>query len=74
MFQMTVEQLFLELKELVDKGQGNKKVILSDDTEGNGFHGCYYSVTSDPKDVKENAEGCIYESQTEDYNDLVIIG
>lgn len=76
MEQMTVHQLFLELMSLVNKGQGNKKVILADDSEGNGFHGCFYSITSDPITVKEtiaNSNGLV-ESNEEDPNNLIIIG
>lgn len=76
MEQMTVQKLFLELKELVEKGQGDKKVVLADDNEGNGFHGCYYSITSTPKEVKSTIEisNGLYDSQTKNYNDIVIIG
>ena len=76
MTQMTVHKLFLELMDLVTKGQGNKKVVVADDNEGNGYHGIYYSVTSDPKEVKENIEASngLYDSQTENYKDIVIIG
>ena len=51
MEQMTVEKLFNELKELVEQGQGNKKIIIADDQEGNSYHSCYYSVVADPKEV-----------------------
>lgn len=76
MIQMTVEKLYNELKELVEKGQGNKKVVVADDNEGNAYHGIFYSCTSDPKEVKANIEvsNGLYDSQTKNYKDIVIIG
>lgn len=76
MEQMTVHKLFLELMDLVNKGQGDKKVVVADDNEGNGYHGIYYSVTSDPKAVKGNIDvsNGLYDSQETDPNKIVIIG
>ena len=76
MMQMTVEKLFNELKELVEAGQGNKKVVVADDNEGNGYHGVYYSVTSDPKEVEGNIKvsNGLYDSQETNYKNIVIIG
>lgn len=74
--QITVKELYEALGVLVRNGEGNKKVITADDNEGNGYHGIYYSVTAEPKDVKEciNFSNGLYDSQEEDPNNLVIIG
>lgn len=76
MTQMTVEKLFNELKELVEKGQGNKKVVVATDEEGNSYRGIYYSCESDPTKIKEAIDysNGLIESQEIDPNKLVIIG
>lgn len=76
MIQMTVEKLYRELQELMRQGMGDKKIVVADDNEGNGYHGIYYSCTSDPMMVKENidASNGLYDSQEENTDNLVIIG
>ena len=76
MEQMTVEKLFNELKELVKKGQGDKKIIVADDQEGNSYHSCYYSVVVDPEEVKELVEASngVDDRVITDYTKFVIIG
>lgn len=44
---VTVEQLLNLCKAEIAKGNGNKKILLSNDDEGNGFHVCYYHFTED---------------------------
>lgn len=54
---------------ILDKG-----IILSDDEEGNGYHGCYFTLTSSPKAVKgvlKASNGCREEV---DPTKVVIIG
>lgn len=34
----------------IAKGNGEKKIMLSNDDEGNGFHECFFTFT-DPKDA-----------------------
>ena len=44
---ITVEQLYAELGELIKNGGGKKKILLSQDDEGNGYHQMFYGVTTD---------------------------
>ena len=74
MKQMTVKELAHELNKLIYVGQGNKKILLADDNEGNGFHGCYYGVTSDAELIKELIDGMFYDSEETDFDNLIIIG
>lgn len=76
MTQMTVAKLLTELNELYAKGMGNKKIVVAIDEEGNSYRGIYYSCEGDPTAVRaaiEYSNGLI-ESQTDDPNDIVIIG
>lgn len=76
MLQMTVNKLYLELKELVEKGQGDKAIVVASDNEGNSYHGVFYSCTSDPKSVKENIDisNGLYDSAITDPAKIVIVG
>lgn len=47
---ITVEQLMKLCQMEIAKGNGKKKILLSDDDEGNGFHECFFTFT-DPKDA-----------------------
>lgn len=39
--QMTVEELFVLCGRELEKGNGKKNIVLSDDNEGNGYHGLF---------------------------------
>ena len=76
MEQMTVRKLYLLLAQEVQKGNGDKTIIVADDNEGNAFHGLFYGITSDLEDIKEAVEysNGIYDSSEKDLNKLVILG
>ena len=44
---VTVERLLECLQDQVAKGNGKKKILLSNDIEGNGYHEMYYEITED---------------------------
>lgn len=69
-----IKQLTLACKQ--DPKITNKKIIIPDDNEGNGYHGMYFTITSDPQQVKENIDfsNGVYDTDTEDPNELVILG
>ena len=76
MKQLTVLDLFKLLEQEVRNGNGNKSIVVSDDNEGNAYHGLFYGITSEPNDIKENIEcsNGIYDSQEKDLNKIVILG
>ena len=41
---VTVERLLKCLQDQVAKGNGKKKILLSNDDEGNGYHEMYYEI------------------------------
>lgn len=74
--QLTVKELYTILYKEMTKGNGDKKIVVADDNEGNAFHGLFYGITSDLNDIKENVENSngIYDSQEKDLNKIVILG
>lgn len=70
MKQIKVEQLLLICMEAIKDGHGKKNIVLSDDNEGNGYHGLFYGFTP----IDEEMEFDIYDSHTHSANDTIILG
>ena len=48
---MTVKQLLAECMIQVDKGNGNKEVLISSDDEGNEYHTLFFTFCDDKKQL-----------------------
>ncbi len=70
--QLTVKNLCDLCFQELAKGNGNKKVVISDDNEGNGFHGLFYGFTQITEEEKEFYP--FYDSQEEDISNLIFLG
>ena len=46
---LTISELYRDLGKLIKAGYGDKKILISQDDEGNGYHQLWYSVTTDIK-------------------------
>ena len=70
--QLTVRDLIVHLAKVCKKRPDllDKKIIISDDVEGNGYHGLWYGICADAK----YADGYISDSETDKTEDLVILG
>lgn len=53
MKQLTVQELYNLLTVAMVEGHGDKLVVVSDDVEGNGYHGLFYGVTADTETVSQ---------------------
>lgn len=70
---LTIDELYRELAKERKKGNGSKKILVSDDEEGNGFHPCFFGVTPMSEDLIAYAH--IYGvSEDDDINDFVVVG
>ena len=76
MGQITVKDLYRDLRQLMREGRGDDYVVVSSDEEGNAYHGIFYGVTDDAKTIRECIEcsNGIYDSVTDDPNKIIIIG
>lgn len=70
MDQITVNELLLLCKQAVREGHGEKNIVISDDNEGNGFHGLFSGFTL----VDEGFTDIIYDSKTTDAEHTIILG
>lgn len=70
MKQITVKELLELCQEQIEKGNGDKNIVLSDDNEGNGYHGMFYGFTDNSEDFIDD----IYDSKTKGFDDTIILG
>ena len=57
-----VNELLKECMRQVAKGNGEKRVFISTDDEGNGFHNLFYGLTDSQEDIDAYYKmGCINE-------------
>lgn len=70
--QITVEQLLELCKTQVEQGHGKRYIVISDDNEGNNYHGMFYGFTE--IDDEEKGDYPIYDSQYTDPKDIIILG
>lgn len=74
--QLTVKALIKHLAALIKEHPEllNKKIVISDDVEGNSYHGLWYGITygQEAKDCIEFSNGVCESSNN--YDDLVILG
>ena len=76
---VTVDELYKALSQARKAGMGSKKIMLSNDDEGNGYHECFFAVTTDIKSFgfggRWGASMLPYGVSAEDAeNNYVIIG
>ncbi len=69
----TVLDLCLACMRLIDDGKGDKKILISDDDEGNGFHSLYCGFTDDTEEIKTIKESC-YFADDNNPEDVVLLG
>lgn len=72
MAQLTVKDLFVRCQEQIAHGNGDKHIVISDDNEGNGYHGLTYGFTE--IEAGEEEEYPIYDSQFKKAEDIIILG
>lgn len=53
---ITIEQLYQELGRWIAIGKGKKKILLSNDDEGNGYHEMFYMVSGVEGNIGESCQ------------------
>jgi hypothetical protein len=70
--QITVKMLKAFCEKQIKNGNGNRMIVISNDNEGNGFHGLFYGFT--PINKGEESFYAISDSVSEDINEIIILG
>lgn len=70
MKQITVKELLKLCETQINLGNGDKNIAISDDNEGNGFHGLFFAFT----EVDKNYSDLIVDSETDLPSNTIILG
>ena len=70
MNQITVFELMRLCYDAVKRGDGDKKIVISSDSEGNGFHGLYYGFAY----VNNPVMDFITDNEEKSPENLIILG
>ena len=70
---LTVAELLEFCKKQVRAGNGEKKILISRDDEGNGYHGLFYQFTSDAGTVRKLYDAGLFADDVEP-DGVVILG
>lgn len=75
MRQITLKELQNHINEVLREHPElkDRKIVISNDNEGNGFHGLFYGIAFERKDVALYVDS-IYDSCETDPNKIVILG
>ena len=71
---LTVLELWTFCNQQIKKGNGAKKILISRDDEGNGYHNLYYQFTDDYDEIKETQEFCDLWDIRDDLENYVLLG
>jgi hypothetical protein len=78
--QMTVRQLYKLCQEEIKKGNGNKYIVISDDNEGNGYHGMFYGFSdavdmdTQLREFDDSIENQVHDSKWVKAEEIIILG
>lgn len=68
--QVTVREMYNALGKAIKEGHGNKYLLCGCDNEGNGYYGCFCTISPMP----ECCMDLVTDSQVMDADKLMIIG
>lgn len=69
---ITVKELYKECKKQIDKGNGDKVIMLSNDDEGNGYHYMWYLFTTiEEMETSEEIGGQTIEFEFDECNENI---
>lgn len=70
MEQIKVKELYELCKAQIEKGNGDKYIVVADDNEGNGYNGMFFGFSEDVEDC----EDLISDPQFNNPNELIVLG
>ena len=72
----TIDDLYREVVAMRKKGLGKKKIMISADDEGNGYHQLFFGITENPRDLFEGCGAPMtpYGVTEENLDEYVVLG
>ena len=69
---LTVEKLYKECKKQIEKGNGKKVIMISDDDEGNGYHYLWYTFYENTEELLKTVPTMIDERISDESNTIIL--
>ena len=73
MGEITIRELAVYCASEIANGNGDKKILLSNDDEGNGYHGLYYAFSPLDEDLICVVDNCVHINES-NVNEYIILG
>lgn len=74
MDQIKLKDLYQACKEHMEAGNGEKSLILSDDNEGNGYHGMFFTLTVITPENVDGFSGLIGDNSEPNIQNIIVVG
>ena len=74
MRQIKLKELYQACKEQMEAGNGEKSLILSDDNEGNGYHGMFFTLTVITPENVDGFVGLIGDNAEPNIHNIIVVG
>lgn len=58
----------------MDKGYGEKILVVSGDNEGNHYHGMFYTLTPITAENKDGFQDLIYDNNEMNLENIIVVG
>ena len=72
--QIKLKDLYAACKKQMEMGNGEKVLVVSDDNEGNGFHGMFFTVSTIRKKDRRYYESIIRDSCETNADNILLVG
>jgi hypothetical protein len=70
MKQIKLKDLYEACKKQMEKGNGDKTLVVANDNEGNEYHGMFFTISA----CDESWRNLIIDSQVTEPSDLLVVG
>ena len=70
---ITVAQLGIEIDKQIKAGNGDKKILITCDDEGNGYHGLFYTFNADIGQIKDAQNGGLFHDDV-NLEEVILLG
>ena len=72
--QIKLKDLYAACKKQMEMGNGEKFLVVSNDNEGNGFHGMFFTVSVIRKKDRRYYESLIMDSCETNADNILLVG
>lgn len=74
MKQIKLKDLDQACKEQMERGNGEKSLVVAADNEGNGYHGMFYTLTVITPENVDGFTGLIGDNNEPNIHNIIVVG